>query len=145
MIIVAKDGSGDFTSIQEAVDALPEAVGDVPSLIKICPGIYREKVVIHRNSVRIIGEDPENTVVTWSACAKDLHEDGTEKTTFLSATLMTTGRNIEIESLTVRTDAAWSARQWQSMPPATGASGAIAASSPIRTLSTAALSARRMW
>ena len=105
MIVVAKDGSGDFTGIQEAVDALPEAVGDVPSLIKICPGIYREKVVIHRDSVRIIGEDPETTVVTWSACAKDLHEDGTEKTTFLSATLMTTGRDIEIESLTVRNDA----------------------------------------
>jgi pectinesterase len=105
MIVVAKDGSGDFTSLQEAIDALPETPGKKPSLVKIRPGIYHEKVVIHRNSVRLVGEDPETTVVTWSACAKDLHEDGTEKTTFLSATLMTTGRDIEVENLTVRNDA----------------------------------------
>jgi len=105
MIVVAKDGSGDFTTLQEAVDALPEKSGSSPSLIKIRPGVYKEKVVIHRDSVHLIGEDPETTVVTWSACAKDLHEDGTEKTTFLSATLMTTGREIEVENLTVRNDA----------------------------------------
>lgn len=105
MVVVAKDGSGDFTSLQEAIDALPETPGETPSLVKIRPGVYHEKVVIHRNSVRLVGENPETTVVTWSACAKDLHEDGTEKTTFLSATLMTTGRDIEVENLTVRNDA----------------------------------------
>ena len=105
MVVVAKDGSGDFTTLQEAIDALPETPGKKPSLVKIRPGIYHEKVVIHRNSVRLVGENPETTVVTWSACAKDLHEDGTEKTTFLSATLMTTGRDIEVENLTVRNDA----------------------------------------
>ena len=105
MIIVAKDGTGDFTSLQAAIDALPETPGDSPSVVLIRPGIYREKVVIHRDSVRLIGEDPENTVLTWNACAKDQYEDGTEKTTFLSATLMTTGRDIEVSNLTVRNDA----------------------------------------
>ncbi len=105
MMIVARDGSGDFRSIQEAVDALPERAAETPAVIRIRPGVYREKVVIHRDSVHFIGEDPDNTVVTWSACAKDCYEDGTEKTTFLSATMMTTGRDITVENLTVRNDA----------------------------------------
>jgi len=105
MIVVAKDGSGNFTSIQEAVDAIPEVPGSSPSIVLVRSGEYREKVVIHRDYVRLIGEDPETTVLTWNACAKDLYEDGTEKTTFLSATLMTTGRDIEVENLTVRNDA----------------------------------------
>ena len=104
-IVVAQDGSGDFTSIQAAVDALPENPGPEPSRILVRAGEYREKVVIHRNRVRLVGEDAENTILVWNACAKDLHPDGTEKTTFLSATLMTTGREIEVENLTVRNDA----------------------------------------
>ncbi len=105
MIIVAKDGSGDFTSIQEAVDALPETEEGCPAQILVRAGEYREKVVIHRNHVRLKGEDAEKTVLAWNACAKDRYEDGTEKTTFLSATLMTTGLDIEVENLTMVNDA----------------------------------------
>ena len=105
MITVAIDGTGDYTSIQAAVDALPEVPGNNPSLVLIRNGEYREKVVIHRDHVRLIGEDPDRTVLVWNGCAKDLYEDGTEKTTFLSATLMTTGKNIEVENLTVCNDA----------------------------------------
>ena len=105
MIVVAKDGSGDFTGIQAAVDALPEAPGRSPSLVLVRVGEYREKVVIHRDHVRLIGEDRDRTVLVWNGCAMDQYEDGTVKTTFLSATLMTTGRDIEVENLTVRNDA----------------------------------------
>ena len=105
MIVVAKDGSGDFTGIQAAVDALPEAPGRSPSLILVRAGEYREKVVIHRDHVRLLGEDRDRTVLVWNGCANDQYEDGTVKGTFLSATLMTTGRNIEVENLTVCNDA----------------------------------------
>ena len=105
MIVVAKDGSGDYTSVQEAVDAIGETSPENPAQVLIRAGVYKEKVVIHRDHVRLCGEDPEKTIVTWNACAKDLHPDGSEKTTFLSATLMTTGRDIEVENLTVRNDA----------------------------------------
>ena len=105
MIIVAKDGSGDFTSLQAAIDALPEAGGEGTAEILIRAGEYREKVVIHRDHVRLTGEDREKTVITWNGCAKDRYPDGTEKGTFLSATLMTTGEDIEVENLTIRNDA----------------------------------------
>ena len=105
MIVVAKDGTGDFTSIQAAIDAIPEAPGRSPALVLVCAGEYREKVVIHRDHVRLVGEDRDRTVLTWNGCAMDQYEDGTVKGTFLSATLMTTGRNIEVENMTVRNDA----------------------------------------
>ena len=104
MIIIAKDGSGDFTSLQAAVDALPDNRTEKETLM-IRAGEYRERVVIHRSHLKIIGEDREKTVITWSACAKDRNPDGTERGTFLSASLMVTGEDVEIENLTVRNDA----------------------------------------
>ena len=101
MTIVAKDGSGDYSGIQAAVDALPESGGE----ILVMPGEYREKIVIHRNHVHLIGKDRDRTVIAWNGCAKDRYDDGTEKGTFLSSTLMTTGRDITAENLTIHNDA----------------------------------------
>ena len=96
--IVATDGSGDFTSLQAAVDAA--APGDE---ILVKPGVYRERVVVHRDGLRITGED--GAVLTGSGCAKDQYPDGTEKGTFLSATLLVLGDDVTVENLTVRNDA----------------------------------------
>ena len=103
-IVVAKDGSGDFTSLQAAVDAVPDGEHE-PAEIFLRTGEYREKTVIHRSGVRITGEDPQTTVVAWNGCAKDLYPDGTEKGTFLSATMTVTGRDVTVRNLTVRNDA----------------------------------------
>ena len=104
-MIVARDGSGDFTSLQAAIDAIPEVRGPEPVHILVRPGEYREKVIIDRDNLCLTGGEPENTILAWNGCAKDTYADGTEKGTFLSATLVITGRNVEIESLTVRNDA----------------------------------------
>ena len=40
--VVSADGTGDFKSVQAAVDALPEQGGT----IRIRPGIYREPIVV---------------------------------------------------------------------------------------------------
>ena len=101
MVIVARDGSGDYTGIQAAVDALSGTGGQ----ILIRAGEYREKVVVHGDGIRLTGEDRERTVISWNGCARDRYPDGTEKGTFLSATLMTTGRDVTVENLTVRNDA----------------------------------------
>ena len=103
-IVVSKDGSGEFTSLQAAVDSIPEDEG-IRTRIILRNGEYREKAVIHRNGVHLSGEDRERTVLVWNGCAKDLYADGTEKGTFLSSTLMVTGRDVTVENLTVRNDA----------------------------------------
>ena len=87
MLIVSKDGRGDYTGIQDAVDAPPESGGQ----ILVRAGEYREKIVVHKDNVLLAGEDRNRTVIAWNGCAKDLYADGTEKGTFLSPTLTTTG------------------------------------------------------
>ena len=104
MFVVAKDGSGDFTSLQAAVDAVPDG-GEAPFVLLLRAGEYREKVAVHKNNVRIVGESRDRTVLAWNGCAKDPGPDGKEKGTFLSATLVITGDQVELENLTVCNDA----------------------------------------
>ncbi len=104
MYIIAKDGSGDFTSIQQAVDAVPP--GDrAPVILLVRPGVYEERVVVHKDNLRIVGQSRTETVITARGCAKDPDENGQERGTFLSATFMVTGHNVEVENLTIRNDA----------------------------------------
>ena len=60
--VIALDGSGDFTSLQAVVDAA--APGDE---ILLRPGVYRERVVVHRDGLRIGGD--AGAVATGSGCA----------------------------------------------------------------------------
>lgn len=103
-ITVAKDGRGDYTSLQAAIDAIP-AEREETVRVLMRPGVYREKVVIHRSSIQILGEDRERTEIVWNGSAKDPGPDGEEKGTFLSATLTVTGNDVEIRNLTVKNDA----------------------------------------
>ena len=105
MIIVAQDGSGQFDSIQAAVDAIPAEAGAGDRTILIRRGVYRERVIVNRDGVRLTGEDPEETVITWSSFALETHPDGTERTTFRSWTMMVNADDVTVENLTVRNDA----------------------------------------
>jgi pectinesterase len=72
--VVAADGSGDFKTVQRAVDhvldtaALP--VGRV--VLEIRPGTYRERVKIPQDMPRVslVGRDAATTVITESMSAK---------------------------------------------------------------------------
>ncbi len=104
MYIVAKDGSGDFTSIQAAIDAIPMG-NRAPTIVLVRMETYQERVIVNKDNVRIIGEARDRTVITHSGCAKDLNEEGQEKGTFLSYTFLVTGNNVEVENITIRNDA----------------------------------------
>ena len=141
MYIIAQDGSGDFTTVQQAIDAVPS--GDrAPAILLIRSGVYRERVIVHRDNLRIIGEDPEKTIITWSACAKDPDNEGRDRGTFLSFSVLVTGRNVTVENLTIRNDAGDGSLVGQAVAVyAAGDRGtwrAAAASSPTRTRCSAA-------
>lgn len=65
-ITVALDGSGDFTTIQAAIDA-SKAFPDQRVTIHIKNGIYREKVVVPscNTKLTLIGESADRTIITW--------------------------------------------------------------------------------
>ncbi|MCH5286902.1 MAG: hypothetical protein J1E43_05750 [Christensenellaceae bacterium] len=104
LYIVARDGSGDFTSIQEAIDAVPDGYR-APVILLLRMDEYHERVIVNKDNIRIIGEARDRTVITTSRCAKDLDENGQEKGTFLSYTMLVTGNHVEVENLTIRNDA----------------------------------------
>ena len=93
MIIVSKDGSGDFTSIQEAVHSVTTTHRS-PVIILVRMNEYKEQVVVDRDNIRIVGEARDRTVLAWGS--------GTETAKGPACTLLVTGRNVEVENLTVR-------------------------------------------
>lgn len=70
-LTVAKDGSGDYTSIQAAVTAAPASRTAVFT-IYIKDGIYSEKVTVPSNKpfLQFVGQSVANTILTW-------HDDNT--------------------------------------------------------------------
>jgi len=78
-IIVAKDGSGNFTKVQDAFDALPDN-SSKRTIIFVKAGIYKEKLklVSTKKNVLLIGQSYKNTILTYDDYAKIA--GGTSKT-----------------------------------------------------------------
>lgn len=57
-LVVAKDGSGDFFTVQEAINAVPDYRKNERTTILIKEGSYKEKVIIpaSKNAVSLIGQ-----------------------------------------------------------------------------------------
>lgn len=67
--VVAQDGSGDFKTIQEAINAVPDFRKNIRTTIFIRKGKYKEKLIIPecKINVSLIGE--EGTVITGDGYA----------------------------------------------------------------------------
>lgn len=106
-IVVAQDGSGDFSTIQEAIYSIRAFMTDTKKIF-VKKGIYKEKVIIPSwcLNVLIVGEDKENTILTWNDHA-NMPIPGTTKKmgTFRTYTLLIQGHNIEIQNLTIENNA----------------------------------------
>jgi len=104
IITVAKDGSGQFTSIQKAINSIRD-LGPGEALIKIKSGIYNEKIVIpsSKHLITIEGENKENTVITNDDFSGKLNSLTNEKlTTFDSYTFLVSGDDVKISNLTIQ-------------------------------------------
>lgn len=64
-ITVAKDGSGQFTRINDAIEVC-RAFMEYKKVIFVKNGIYKEKVVVPSwlTNIEIVGEDRDKTVIT---------------------------------------------------------------------------------
>lgn len=104
---VAQDGSADFKTIQEAVNAVRD-LSQQEVTITVRKGVYNEKLVIPSWKCRItlVGEDKENTIITNSDFSgkpygsKDAY--GLEKfTTYTSYTVLVQGNDTHLKNLTI--------------------------------------------
>jgi len=105
-IIVAKDGTGKFTTIQEAVNAFPDWSA-TPLRIIIKHGVYKEKLVIplNKTNIHLVGENRENTIITNSDYSGKAYPGkdplGFDKfNTYSSYTVIVRGNDFAAENIT---------------------------------------------
>lgn len=101
-IVVARDGTGQFRNISEAVEVC-RAFMDYHKVIYIKRGTYKEKLIIPQwlTHIELCGEDRDHTVITW-----DDHTNINKMGTFRTYTLKVEGSNITIKNLTVENNSA---------------------------------------
>jgi pectinesterase len=75
--VVAKDGSGDFTTIQEAINAVPDFKNSI-TIIFIKKGVYKEKLKLSasKRKVKFLGESLDKTVLTYDDYAQKKNSFG---------------------------------------------------------------------
>lgn len=99
MIRVAKDGSGDFLTIGEALLSLPESSGS-PITISIAPGVYKERLEIKTPYLTLEGEDAAGTVITYDLYALMPMEDIGKRGTFRSYSVLVDTHDFTAKNLT---------------------------------------------
>ena len=102
--IVAQDGSGDFKTIQAAIDA-SKAFPYQRVKIFIKNGIYHEKVLVPscNTQLSLIGESKDSTIITYSDYFKKI--DRGRNSTFYTATVLVQANDFHAENLTIENSA----------------------------------------
>lgn len=100
-IVVARDGTGKYRNIQEAIESV-RAYMDYTIMIYVKNGTYKEKVVIPSwiKNVVIVGEDVNKTILTY-----DDHANIDKMGTFRTYTLKIEGDNITLKNITIENNA----------------------------------------
>ncbi|MGN6804110.1 MAG: pectinesterase family protein [Ginsengibacter sp.] len=102
--VVAKDGSGDFTTIQAAIQAA-KSFPYKRIRIFIKNGVYHEKVFVPSWNTRIslIGESEDSTIISYDDYFKKINKG--PNSTFYTPTLLVQGNDFHAENLTVENTA----------------------------------------
>ena len=92
---VAADGTGDYYSIQRALDMAPKTGGAV---LSVSPGVYREVLTVDKPNITIrsVNSDASKTVIVNDRSA------GQNGGTLHSATVNVTADNFFAENITIR-------------------------------------------
>ncbi|MGG9964639.1 pectate lyase [Ferruginibacter sp. SUN106] len=96
-ITVAQDGSGNFRSIQEAINSLPKEDNKIQRVISVKNGTYKEKIFIDNNFITLRGENPEQTIVTISLAREEWRCDN--KDDYGVAAINLRGSDIVLENI----------------------------------------------
>lgn len=102
--VVALDGSGQYTSVNEAINAAPMITDPAAPrwVILVKPGIYKERIYVQRERghICVVGEDVEKTVITYNLSARVPGPDGKPIGTFRTPTVQIDGDGMVWENIT---------------------------------------------
>jgi len=101
-IVVARDGTGQFRTVTEAIEVC-RAFMEYHKVIFIKRGIYKEKLIIPQwlTNIELCGEDRDQTVITY-----DDHANINKMGTFRTYTLKIEGNSITLKNITIENNAA---------------------------------------
>lgn len=107
-LVVSRDGTGQFRTIDEAVEVC-RAFMDYHKVIYVKKGVYKEKLVIPSwlTNIEICGENAENTIITYDDHA-NIYIPGTDRKmgTFRTYTVKVEGKDITFKNITIENNAA---------------------------------------
>ena len=103
-ITVVQDGTGDFTKIQDAIDAC-KAFPDQRVIIHVRNGVYHEKVVVPscNNRLSIIGESAEKTIISYGDYFNKINRG--RNSTFFTYSMLVEADDFYAENLTIENSA----------------------------------------
>ena len=109
---VAQDGSGNYRTIQEAINAVRD-LSQQQVKIFIKNGVYHEKIIIPswKTNISLIGESKDNTIISYNDYAgkllpaKDYFLKTDTLRTFTSYTILIVGNDCSIENTTIENNA----------------------------------------
>ncbi|MBR5715590.1 MAG: hypothetical protein IKX59_03325 [Bacteroidales bacterium] len=104
-IVVAADGTGDFTTIQAAIDAVPAFRKTNRTTILVRKGTYKEKVIVAPCKINITLVGEEGAVIAYDDFAQRLNRFGEETTTSGSATIYLYAPDFYAENITFQNTA----------------------------------------
>ncbi len=104
-ITVAKDGSGDFMTIQEAINAVPDYSKKHRTTIMVNGGTYEEKVIVPESKINLSLIGQRGAKVTWGDYAKKDNGFGDICSTSGSSTFYVYANYFECEGMTFENSA----------------------------------------
>jgi len=104
--VVSRDGTGDFTTVQAAIDSVPDFRKNETTIF-ITSGVYKEKLVLptSKTNVTFIGENAEKTILTNDDYASRENIFGEEMGTTGSSSFFIFGDNFTAKNITFRNSA----------------------------------------
>lgn len=111
-LVVAADGSGNYKTVQQAINAVPDSSKQV-TVIYIKKGVYKEKLILPATklNVKMIGEDKNATILTYDDYHARKDSTGKEIGTSGSASFYIYGAGFTAENLTIQNTAGIDAGQ----------------------------------
>ena len=99
-VVVAKDGSGDYDNIQDAIDNA-KAFPYERITIFIKNGIYKEKVKVHEwnTNITLLGESKDSTIITYNDYFNKIGLG--RNSTFYTYTLLVEANDCILKNLTI--------------------------------------------
>lgn len=101
IVTVAKDGTGQFSTVQAAVNSIATS-NTTPTQIRIKPGSYKEKLTINRPFITLCGEAGKaaSTILTYSDNANTSNGNGGTLGTTGGTSVNLSSSDVSVENIT---------------------------------------------